>query len=163
MIKPAYLLFFFLFLAWQLPAQDLPRTVVGSAGAFHDNLLFGDLHFTVGEVSVARYDTANGELDEGFHRGYFDLVVRADEQLPPDWDVTIYPNPTTQYLQFRLPDEGSVHVQLFNSLGQLIQEIPATEFTRQMDLRAIPAGAYWLRMLDAEGRTASYQIQKMDR
>ncbi|MEL6973390.1 MAG: hypothetical protein AAFO02_24740, partial [Bacteroidota bacterium] len=63
---------------FSLAAQDLPRTVIGNSGDYYDNLIFGSLHFTVGEIAVAEYGT-DVQLGEGFHRSYYDLLVSSED------------------------------------------------------------------------------------
>ena len=37
-------------------AQDMPRQVVGNAGDYYQSVLFGNLHWTVGEIAVSRHE-----------------------------------------------------------------------------------------------------------
>lgn len=153
-----------LYLSWaptNLHAQDMPRTVVGSAGDYYDNLIFGSLHFTVGEIAVARYE--NGlELGEGFHRVYYDLIVDAEEILPQDWSVNVFPNPTTKDLRISLSTTAEVEAQLFSQNGQLVKQQEAILHEGSMDLSPLPAGTYILRLTDQDGRNGTFQILKID-
>ncbi|WP_367390853.1 T9SS type A sorting domain-containing protein [Lewinella sp. LCG006] len=146
--------------AGALSAQDIPRTVVGNAGDYYDNLIFGSLHFTVGEVAVARYQ--NGlELGEGFHRAYYDLLVKNEELLPLDWAVNIYPNPTTESIRIALPDLAPTQAALYNTNGQLLWQETIVTPLQVVDLAAYPAGTYLLRLADEEGRTGTFQVLKI--
>jgi hypothetical protein len=147
----------------ELSAQTMPRTVVSSSGEYLDNLLFGTLNFTVGEVAVNRYQGAM-DLAEGFHRVYYDLVVSNEEVLPADWSVLVYPNPTTEYLKVEFSkQEDRVNAQLYSSTGQLILQQSDISYETELDLQALPAGTYWLRLIDETGRQGSFQIQKVVR
>lgn len=157
------LLFFFSIPCSTISAQDMPRTVVGSSGEYLDNLLFGTLNYTVGEIAVDRYQTSM-DLAEGFHRAYYDLIVSNDNITPADWDVLVYPNPTAEYLKLELSNyEKLVHAQLYNSTGQLLLEQTDVNHETSFDILAFPAGTYWLRLIDEDGRQASFQIQKVVR
>lgn len=146
--------------AGSLTGQDMPRTVVGNAGDYYDNLLFGTLHFTVGEVAVARYQ--NGmELGEGFHRAYYDLLVKNEELLPLNWEVNIYPNPITERVQIALPDLTPTKAVLFNSNGQLLWQETMQTSLQEIDLGAYPAGTYVLRLADDTGRVGTFRILKI--
>ncbi len=142
-------------------SQDLPRTVVGNAGDYYENLLFGSLHFTVGEVAVARFEN-NIELGEGFHRSYYDLLVDAQEILPQTWEVTVFPNPTTEQIRFRWSTDQQVAAQLFNANGQLLQQQEQILHQGRMDMSQLPAGSYLLQLQDQNGRTGTFQILKVN-
>lgn len=143
-----------------LHAQDMPRTVVGSSGDYYDNLLFGSLHFTVGEVAVARYQNEL-ELGEGFHRAYYDLLVDSKEILPLDWAVNIYPNPTTERIRIQLPEPGQTTAELYNSTGQLLFQQAVLETDQEIDLATYPAGTYLLRLSDQSGRQGTFRVLKI--
>jgi len=147
-----------------LHAQSMPRTVVGSAGTYYTNLLFGNLHFTVGEVAVARY-TADAALDEGFHRMYFDLVVDTKDVTPAEWAVSVFPNPTADRLRVALPSHLTRTIaQLYSSTGQVVLQVPDLSPDAELDVSHLPAGTYWLRLHDLAGQqTATFQVQKIQR
>lgn len=146
-----------------LSAQTMPRTVVGSSGEYLDHLLFGTLNFTVGEVAVNRYQGAM-DLAEGFHRVYYDLVVSNEDLLPADWEVLVYPNPTAEYLKVEFPaSEKRVNAQIYSSTGQLLLQQENISLETEFDLQVLPAGTYWLRLMDETGRQGSFQIQKIIR
>lgn len=150
-------------LFWALPlaAQDMPRTVIGNAGGYFDNLLFGDLHFTVGEIAVGRY--LNGmELGEGFHRAYYDIVVSAEAPLPEDWQVKLYPNPTSERLILELSDGKPVTAQLFSNSGQVLLSREGISLHTEFDLSLLPAGVYWLRLRGEDGKHGVFQVQKIN-
>lgn len=161
--KPLWLfssLLILLSISCSVEAQDMPRTVVGSSGDYYDNLLFGTLHFTVGEVAVARYQ--NGlELGEGFHRAYYDLLVESKEILPLDWAVNIYPNPTTERIQIELPNDEATAAELYNSNGQLLFRQAELTANQEVDLSAYPAGTYLLRLQDKAGRQGTFRVLKV--
>jgi hypothetical protein len=151
-----------LFGALPAAAQDMPRTVIGSAGAYFDNLLFGDLHFTVGEIAVGRY--LNGmELAEGFHRVYYDVAVSSADPLPEDWQVKLYPNPATERLILELSDSQPVAAQLFSNSGQMLLNQAGISQHAEFDLSQLPAGVYWLRLRGEDGRQGAFQVHKIKR
>lgn len=146
-----------------LHAQSMPRTVVGSAGTYYNNLLFGNLHFTVGEVAVARY-TTDATLDEGFHRMYFDLVVDTKDMAPAPWAVSVYPNPTADRLRIALPDLTRTTARLYSSTGQVVLQLANLSHDAELDVSHLPAGTYWLRLHDPAGQqSATFQVQKIQR
>ena len=153
---------YILFLCFgQLLAQDPPRTVIGNAGDYYENLQFGNLHWTVGEVAVSLHQ--NGlELAEGFHQAYYELIVSTDDVLP-DWEVNVFPNPTADYLQVKLPESEHVYAQLFGINGQLLISKEDISWETEFDLSDFPAGTYWLKLQDEDGRQRTFQVVKVRR
>lgn len=143
-----------------LNAQDMPRTVVGNAGDYYEHALFGNLHWTVGEIAVSRFQNGQ-ELAEGFHQAYYDLVVSVSEPVLPEWEVSIFPNPTIGELQVRLPEPESLMAQLYSGNGQLLLTEEKLQSEHSIDMSAMPAGVYWLQLIAADGRSQSYQVQKI--
>lgn len=143
-----------------LLAQDMPRTVIGNSGNYYQHLLFGNLHYTVGEVAVD-YHSSSITLAEGFHHAYYDLVVDTKEVFPEQWDIQVYPNPTAERIHVNLPDETFTHLQLFNHLGQLVYKKETNSTSVDIDMSNLPSGAFWLTLNDANGRQASLQVQKI--
>lgn len=144
-----------------LSAQDLPRTVIGNSGDYYDNLLFGSLHFTVGEIAVTAYENEI-QLGEGFHRVYYDLLVSAEDILPTNWEVNIYPNPTVNQVQIELPTDSRVQALLYNSSGQLIGQREDIMYQSTIDFSRLPAGSYLLQLQDEQGRQGTFQILKLN-
>ncbi|CAH1000797.1 hypothetical protein LEM8419_01889 [Neolewinella maritima] len=81
--------------AFGLPvaAQHLDRSVVGSAGSFVSVADVGDLHFTVGELAVAR-TSAGMALERGFHHGFTALSTSVWTAGDVQLTLSVYPNPT---------------------------------------------------------------------
>lgn len=108
----------FLFSAFlfSLTAQDISRSVIANNGSFYSNLIFGDLHFTVGEIAISQLEN-DLKLDEGFHHSYYELVVDTKEILPHDWQVSVFPNPTSDHIQVNLSNHANTQLFLYNNIG----------------------------------------------
>ncbi|MCB0639182.1 MAG: redoxin domain-containing protein [Lewinella sp.] len=82
--------------------------------------------------------------------------------------VRLAPNPiaTEGQLQLSLSESTFLSADLFNAQGQRVRnlfraELPAGEQQFQLNLEGLPAGQYWLRLQDAEGRVSTLSVQKM--
>ena len=152
----------FLATAPLLRAQDAPRTVVGSAGDYYENLQFGNLHFTVGELAVSRLQ--NGlVLSEGFHQGYYELLVSTDDPLPLAWEVSVFPNPTADALHVRTETTTAARATLYDTNGRQLHARALDAGTATFDLTPYPAGSYWLRLHTPDGQQRSFQVHKVVR
>lgn len=144
-----------------LSAQSISRQVVGSSGDYYTNAVFGDLHFTVGEVAVAQLQN-EAEISEGFHRTYYQLLVYSEEPHSDAWDVQVFPNPTANLINIRLHTaQPNARYTLYNAMGQQIATGVLELYETQLDMTAFAAGAYWLTLFDKNNQQESFQIQKI--
>jgi hypothetical protein len=144
------------------PAQDMPRTVFGNAGDYYTNLLFGDLHWTVGEVAVSRFQ--NGvSLSEGFHQMYYELVVETREAASRDWAVRVFPNPTASHIQANWASDAPVQARLMAATGQELLREDRFQKGQQLDLTGLPPGAYFLQLRNPDGQQGTFRILKVRR
>ena len=139
-------------------AQTMPRTVVGSAGGYYQNVVTGSLHWTVGEVAVSRF-VEEFELAEGFHQMYFDLLVDT-EDIPSDWEVQVYPNPTANWITIDFPLTDLITVRLYANNGQLLYQNDSFFSGTKVDMTAFPEGAYILQMVDENQQAHTAQVLK---
>ena len=145
-------------------AQSLSSTVIGSTGTLFENEDFGNLNFTLGEVAVAYLETDDGHtLGEGFHRLYYDLVVSTKDILPEDWAVRVFPNPTSGRLVLDTDNQKIRVAELYNQLGQRLTERQINEVQTEFDFSKLSVGAYYLRVLDTEGRSQTFKVMKIGR
>jgi hypothetical protein len=65
--------------------------------------------------------------------------------------MQVYPNPTRDYLQIRLPENTSIiQIQLMDLTGRMV--IQQTNDATQLDLGEVPAGVYQLLVHTNEGK-----------
>jgi hypothetical protein len=69
----------------------------------------------------------------------------------------ISPNPVTTSLEIRVMEAKSLNGQIYNSNGQLIQELEITGQFNKIDVSAFPAGVYLLKLnSSSRSKTASF-------
>ena len=144
-----------------LSAQDMQRTVIGSAGDYYENLLFGNIHWTVGEIAVSNFQN-DLELGEGFHQVYYDLFIPTNIEEIANVEISIAPNPTTGSIQVTWPETHSLFLSIYSSIGQLLFQKQENIGRLQIDMHAFPAGVYWLNIRDANGYQRNFQVQKIN-
>ncbi len=147
-----------------IDAQSLSSTVIGNAGMRFENEDFGTLNFTLGEVAISYFEVADGStLGEGFHRLYYDLIVSTREILPADWSIEVFPNPTIGYLVLKTDGHEIKVAELYNQLGQRLMEHTISDVKTEFDFGELPVGAYYLKVLDEQGRSRTFKVMKVGR
>lgn len=141
-------------------AQEMNRSVVGSAGTYFSDVNTGNLHWTLGEISVAYHE--NGSvLSEGFHQTYSDLLVTTLWEAPElRLSLDIYPNPTASQLTVEGDWQEGDQIQILDLQGRLLLRkslLPERE-TFQMDTYS--AGVYFLSILRAGSVLKTFRVVK---
>ena len=81
-----------------------------------------------------------------------DLLVGTE--APDAQVVLMYPNPAADWVRVVLPEgRGAYSVTLSDASGRVLQTIaiPRGQAFAHLDLKDLPIGAYWLRVVGAEG------------
>ena len=143
-------------------AQSISQTVIGSQGTFYDEAASASLTFTVGELATAYYANETAILGQGFHHTYSSLLVST---ITPflDWEVTAFPNPTADRLVLQVPEAVRFRVDLFSAIGQKMAVWQLEDLRSELDLSIYPAGTYFLRITDEDGKSMTMQVMKIGR
>jgi len=130
----------------------------------------GFLFDDVSEFDLAGNPRVNGCLDIGAFESPFlvssDCVTSAKEVLVDNSQLSIYPNPVTDFIKIWLTNDwhGTIQVQVVNSLGQKVYagnfEKTYGEITWEMDTNKLPKGVYQL-LLSNDGEMMVKSITKL--
>jgi hypothetical protein len=157
--KKLLLILFLLPPAFILQAQSLSQTVIGSAGNFQTANSGDNLHWTVGEVAVERYEN-DLILGQGFHQMYYDIFITHVWDLKPSIELNLYPNPTAGWLRLENASAIPVKVMVTNLLGQQLLSTSADTYETDFDLAPYPNGLYLFSVLHNGRMIKSFKINK---
>lgn len=139
--------------------QSIELEVITGHGDIYQAANGSDLHFTLGEVMVQRYD--NGEiLTQGFHQTY-EEATPVFETPKRNIEIKAYPNPATDWVAVETDSNEKLYLQLFNTNGQLLYNAEMTNQTETLDVSNLPGGMYYLNVADKEGLIQSFKLQKV--
>jgi len=141
-------------------AQGMPQTILGASGDYYTNPMFGDLHWTVGEVAVSQFQNEI-TLSEGFHQMYYELIVETYEVPSSEWLVRVFPNPTAGYVQADWASNGTVQAKLMTAAGKEVLMEQQMMKAQQIDLTGLPAGTYFLQLRNSKGEQGTFRILKV--
>ena len=108
----------------------------------------------VGYFTGAQYD------DEGACNVQPRENLEKNVQIATDF-IKVYPNPTTGELRWEGLDESIASVRIFNTLGQLQLQQPATY--QWINLTGLVEGLYWVQFLDVESKTLATKTVQLIR
>jgi hypothetical protein len=118
--------------------------------------------WTVGEVVISELSDGSYFLAQGFHQGGLAVVSKL-ENLPPNGEINVFPNPVENFLTIELqeisfPENWTIEV--YSPDGKLVLRQILSESPSNVDFSSFPAGAYLLRIGDNQNHFKSYNIIK---
>tara|TARA_B110001450_G_scaffold111908_1_gene105676 strand:+ start:65 stop:541 length:477 start_codon:yes stop_codon:yes gene_type:complete len=136
LLKPTIILFLFL-----INICVLSQEVVSSQG---DSYISpgGFLDFTVGEVIINTDVQGAYILSQGFHQTNWDFV--GIENHDPNYDATVFPNPTSDLLNIRASIFDNVSYTLYDSKGKLLIQNNLSSEQTQIQVSQLASGLYSL-------------------
>ena len=139
-MKKQIFLFATFFAAYTATAQE----VVSSQGETFSNTT-GSIDFTVGEVVINTGTNGTNDLTQGFHQTNWNLV--GVEDFAPNYEATIFPNPTQDVLNIKTNTFENVNYTLYDAQGKLVmQNILSAEQT-PIQVSQLAPGAYSLELI----------------
>ncbi|MHA8059641.1 T9SS type A sorting domain-containing protein [Cytophagaceae bacterium 50C-KIRBA] len=87
---------------------------------------------------------------------YINVVILATKKESPYQQLTLFPNPTKEYIQLGLPDQpipDEYHIEIWDLQGKkvlekIISSSVISDNSFSLDVRSLPSGSYLLRMAD---------------
>lgn len=156
-------LFTLCFLSTDLSGQTIDRQVIGLAGGISTGNGI-TVSWTAGEMAVQRAYAENGggSVTEGFQQPHLSLILEPAQGL----EVSFFPNPVSHLFTVRLPakEERTFHAQILDQQGRVLKTIRGlVAGDRQIDVEALPAGAYHLRLIPENDprQASSFQLIKV--
>ena len=138
MKKTAFLLFS-LFATISVTAQE----VVSTQGESYSNAS-GNIDFTIGEVIISTGTDGSNDLTQGFHQTNWNFL--GVEDFAPNYEATIFPNPTSEVLNIKTSTFENVTYTLYDAQGKLVlQDILFAEQT-PIQVGQLAPGSYSLTL-----------------
>ena len=152
-MKKHTLVLFSLLTTLTLTAQE----VVATQGDSYSNAS-GSIDFTIGEVIIDTGTDGNNDLTQGFHQTNWNFVGLED--FAPNYEATIFPNPTEDVLNIRTSTFENVMYTLYDAQGKMVmQNILSAEQT-PIEVSQLALGAYSLELIFEEGSKGSLSSPK---
>ncbi len=113
---------FLVLCAWTLQAQSLQSQVLANGGMHGETPGGIGLCWTLGgQIETTTLSNASTTLTQGFIQPEYCATLITDISTA-DYDISIYPNPTKDYLQIQLEPGKQLIAKLINPIGQQLWE-----------------------------------------
>jgi hypothetical protein len=141
-------------------AQILERDVISNFGTTYSNngVVFQQ---TLSQIAVKTLDAPSTTLTQGFQQSNI-TIIKTDD-FAKDFELTFFPNPTTQFVNYKL-DKGLIEngeLFLFSINAQLIATFPLNKEGGTIDLSNLSDGTYMLSLKSQNNILKSFQIIKL--
>ncbi|MCW5921298.1 MAG: T9SS type A sorting domain-containing protein [Saprospiraceae bacterium] len=108
--------------------------------------------YTVGEPFITTLSGNSRKLTQGFHQPELSTSVSVNNPDMADWNIEVFPNPTTDVLTIRFSDtkDSALRATVVNLLGQVMmanQPLTQPDGSR-LDCTAWQPGIYILHLQD---------------
>ena len=125
----------------------------------------GSVSYSIGQIAVQQTDNQNVNISEGVQQPYEIQTVGVDNYPNIVLDAMVYPNPTANRLTLKINDvetfhEMSLQVMLFSNNGQYIRAQDVTIPQTDIDMTALSAGTYYLRVTDGQTTLKTFKVVK---
>ncbi|NOQ27021.1 MAG: T9SS type A sorting domain-containing protein [Bacteroidales bacterium] len=135
-------------------AQETITTAGGEASGSG-----GTASYTVGQLVFNTYGSVDGLVTQGVQQPFEIYTVTGIDELDISLNMSVYPNPTTNYLILRINDieykDILLHkciLSLYNINGELIKTQKITSSETNIDMSYIAIGSYFLSItMDSKG------------
>ena len=142
-------------------AQTIERQTIGSAG-FETKIPELTMSATVGQTASAVFSIGSFTLTQGFQQPDDSTSVGTETLTQIRIDYSVWPNPTSGLFTVKiwLDQPAELGLQLHNAAGQLLRELtktaplPVGETAHEFKIDDLPAGSYWLELMEKSGRSA---------
>ena len=159
-MKKFILLFVALTVKTVIAQSVSPNLIATSGTSFNDGT--SQLDWTMGEPVTATFAVGSDMLTQGFQQP--NLMITSINDLETEYLVSIFPNPTIDYVQLQFQNlKEAVTVELMSSDGKLLQSKEVnTASELQMDMSKYSAGTYLLSVKDSHSKVKTYQVIKLN-
>jgi hypothetical protein len=138
-MKKNTLVLFSFFASLAVTAQE----VVGTQGDSYSNAS-ANIDFTIGEVIINTGTDGTNDLTQGFHQTNWNFL--GVEDFAPNYEASIFPNPTSDVLNIRTSSFENVTYTLYDAQGKLVmQNILSAEQT-PIQVSQLAPGSYSLTL-----------------
>ena len=140
-------------------SQTASPELVSSAGDSFNNTSY-QLDWSIGECITATHSAGDYVFTQGFHQNSY--VVTSVEDLRADIQMSVYPNPTTDFITIDLlSSAGHSNVITVTDLnGKVLQQAEVTNETEQLNFSDYANGVYFLSVTENNQLIKSFKIIK---
>jgi len=142
-----------LFAAISVSAQE----VVSTQGESYSNAS-ANINFTIGEVIINTGTDGTNDITQGFHQTNWNFL--GVEDFAPDYEATIFPNPTQDVLNIKTSSYENVTYTLYDAQGKLVMQNLLSSEQTLIQVSQLAPGSYSLTLNNVQQQLKTYKLIK---
>lgn len=111
----------------------------------------GSVSYSVGQVVYTTNNGPNGSVAQGVQQPYEISEIVAINDYALEWECTVFPNPTNDYLIISQTHADNCIFQLYDNNGQLVRQGMLKVGETNIPMRDLAPAVYFLRFVNAAG------------
>ena len=133
------------------------QEVVATQGDSYSNTS-AQIDFTIGEIIINTESNGVNTLTQGFHQTNWNFVGL--ENHAPEYEATIFPNPTSNILNIRTSTFENVTYTLYDAQGKLILQGRLTQVQTPIRVGQLATGKYSLILDSKNQKLKTFKLVK---
>jgi hypothetical protein len=138
-----------------LQAQENPTAAGGEATGTG-----GTSSYSVGQVVYTTNTGTNGSVAQGVQQPYEISTTLGINETAINLALSVYPNPTTNYLTLKVEDNSNLSYQLYDLQGKEIENKKVVANTTIVKMEGLPKAIYFLHVTKNNKSVKTFKIIK---
>jgi len=140
-------------------SQTASPELVSSSGDSFNNTSY-QLDWSVGECVTATHSAGDYVITQGFHQNTY--VITSVEDLRPEIEMTVYPNPTSDFISLKVESSKVEDLQysITDFSGKVLQTENFAGDIEQINFSSYANGTYLISISQNNQLIKSFQIIK---
>lgn len=124
----------------------------------------GTLSYSVGQVAYGTHTGSSGSVSEGVQQAYEIFVIIGVDETGIMLNISAFPNPTTDYLILKIPDDAILEtkftISLYDLNGRIIKQQIVVSSETEIDMADLQAATYLLKIMNNHREIKTFKIIK---
>ncbi len=133
------------------------QEVVATQGESYSNAS-ANIDFTLGEVIIATGTDGTNDITQGFHQTNWNFVGVEDHA--PNYEATIFPNPTSDLLNIKTSTFENVTYSLYDAQGKLVMQDKLSVEQTPVQVSQLAPGIYSLTLNNETQNLKTFKLVK---
>jgi hypothetical protein len=138
-----------------LHAQESPTAAAGEATGTG-----GTASYSVGQVVYTTATGTNGSVAQGVQQPFEISTTVGINETSINLELSVYPNPTTDYLTLKVADNSNLNYQVYDLQGKVIENKKVTANSTTISLEGQPTATYFLSVTKNNQVVKTFKIVK---
>tara|TARA_B100000809_G_scaffold266457_1_gene329268 strand:- start:2960 stop:3436 length:477 start_codon:yes stop_codon:yes gene_type:complete len=138
-----------------LHAQESPTVTGGEATGTS-----GTASYSVGQVVYTTATGTNGSVAQGVQQSFEISVTTGINETSINLKMSVYPNPTTNYLTLKVDLTKNLSYHLFDMQGKVIENKKVTASNTSIKMEGLPKATYFLKVIEENQAVKTFKIIK---